>query len=166
VTTAPPRPTAQLPPPSPRPKKNRTRYIVAAGGCLLAVVAVVVLTFVLSENVVYYKTVSEAVHSRTSLGTSRFRIAGAVVPGTIKDGAHAIRFEITDGKKTVNVVHHGNEPVLFKNGAPVLCEGRWASSNADVHFDSDRILIKHGSEYKPPKVDTKKVPAPSKSNQS
>ncbi len=25
-------------------------------------------------------------------------------------------------------------------------------------FDSDRILIKHGSEYKPPKVDTKKAP--------
>ena len=72
--------------------------------------------------------------------------------------AHTVRFEITDGKKTVNVVHNGDEPVLFKNGAPVLCEGRWSASNADVHFDSDRILIKHGSDYSPPKVDTKKAP--------
>ncbi len=106
-----------------------------------------VLTFVLSENVVYLQTVSEAVHARTSHGTGRFRLAGAVVPGTIEDGAHAVRFEITDGKKTVNVVHHGDAPVLFKNGAPVLCEGRWSASDASVHFDSDRILIKHGSDY-------------------
>ncbi len=158
MTTAPPRPTAQIPPPPPRSNKKRTRYIVAAGGCAFAVIAVIVLTFVLSENVVYYKTVSEAVHSRSSLGTSRFRIAGAVVPGTIRDGAHTVRFEITDGKKTVNVIHHGDEPVLFKNGAPVLCEGRWAPASVGVHFDSDRILIKHGADYAPPKVNTKKAP--------
>jgi cytochrome c-type biogenesis protein CcmE len=158
VTTAPPRTTAPLPPPLPPRKKKRTRYIVAASGCAFAVIAVIVLTFVLSENVVYYKTVSEAVHSRESLGTSRFRIAGAVVPGTIRNGAHTVRFEITDGKKTVNVIHDGDEPVLFKNGAPVLCEGRWSASNTNVHFDSDRILIKHGSDYAPPKVNTKKAP--------
>ncbi len=116
-----------------------------------------VLTFVLSENVVYFRTVSEAVKDRTSQGTSRFRLAGAVVPGLDqRDGAHGVDFELTDGKKTVNVVHHGDPPELFKNGAPVVCEGRWAASAPARTFDSDRILIKHGSDYKPPKVDTKK----------
>ena len=43
---------------------------------------------------------------------------------------------------------------LFKDGAPVVCEGRWSKGAA---FDSDRILIKHGSEYKPPKVDTSRA---------
>ena len=39
-------------------------------------------------------------------------------------------------------------------GAPVVCEGHWAKT-AGVVFDSDRILIRHGSDYKPPKVNSK-----------
>ena len=120
-------------------------------------IAVIVLTFVLSENVVYYKTVSEAVHSRSSRHEP-VPHRGRRRPRQIRDGAHTVRFEITDGKKTVNVIHHGDEPVLFKNGAPVLCEGRWAPASAGVHFDSDRILIKHGATTPPPKVNTKKAP--------
>jgi hypothetical protein len=42
-------PTA--PAPKPRPKR-RGRYIVAIGGCVVAIVAIVVLAVVLSENVV------------------------------------------------------------------------------------------------------------------
>lgn len=141
--------------PTPLDSRKRTRYVVAVGGCLVAVVAVVVLTIVLSENVVYFRTVSEAVKDRSSQGTDRFRLAGAVVPGSIRDSGRTVRFEVTDGKHTVAVVHNGDRPVLFKNGAPVVCEGRWAAARAGAPFESDRILIKHGSEYKPPKVDTK-----------
>jgi cytochrome c-type biogenesis protein CcmE len=144
-----------------RAAKKRTRYIVAAGGCLLAVVAVIVLTVVLSENVVYFRTVSEAVKDQNSQGTSRFRLAGAVVPGSIKQTPHGVRFSLTDGHRTVAVVHQGDPPELFKNGAPVLCEGRWAAVAAGAPFDSDRIMIKHGSNYAPPKVDTKNAPAES-----
>ena len=157
TTTSPP--SGPAPRPTPRPGPKRTRYIVAASGCLLAVVAVIVLTVVLAENVVYFRTVSEAVKDRKGQGTSRFRLAGAVVPGSIHDRAHTIEFELTDGKHTVTVVHHGDRPVLFKSGAPVLCEGKWSAVRADAPFDSDRILIKHGSDYKPPKVNTKKAPA-------
>lgn len=156
TTTPPPSPA---PRPTPRSGQKRMRYIVAAGGCLLSVIAVIVLTVVLTENVVYFRTVSEAVKDRKSQGTSRFRLAGAVVPGSIHDRAHTIEFQLTDGKKTVTVVHHGDRPVLFKNGAPVLCEGKWSAVGTGAPFDSDRILIKHGSEYKPPKVNTKKAPA-------
>ena len=141
---------------SPRTSQKRARYIVAAGGCALAVVAVIVLTIVLSENVVYFRTVSEAVKDRKGQGTSRFRLAGAVVPGSIDDHGRTVTFKLTDGKHTVTVVHHGDRPVLFKNGVPVLCEGRWAALRTGAPFDSDRIMIKHGSDYKPPKVDTKK----------
>jgi cytochrome c-type biogenesis protein CcmE len=156
TTTAPPS-TEPGSPRRPRPEK-RTRYVVAAAGCVLAVVAVIVLTVVLAENVVYFRTVSEAVKDRKSQGTSRFRLAGAVVPGSIHERGRSIEFKVTDGKKTVTVIHHGDRPVLFKNGAPVLCEGSWAAARVGAPFDSDRILIKHGSEYKPPKVDTKQAP--------
>ena len=150
TTVAPPAPG----PRSPQPKR-RARYVVAVGGCVVAVVAIIVLAVVLSQNVVYFRTVSEAVHSRTSQGTSRFRIAGGVVDGSIREVSNGVVFRVTDGKATVTVHHEGDTPALFRNGAPVVCEGHWASKGASAAFLSDRILIKHGADYTPPKVDTK-----------
>jgi cytochrome c-type biogenesis protein CcmE len=125
---------------------------VALSLCGVAIVAIVVLTVVLSENVVYFRTVSEAVASKKSDGAHRFRMAGKVVPGTVKETTKGVDFEITDGKSTVAVIHRGDPPSLFKPGAPVVCEGHWSTGAA---FDSDRIMIRHGSEYKPPKVNVK-----------
>jgi len=149
---------APRPTPPARPKR-KGRYIVAVGGCVVAVIAIIVLAVALSENVVYFRTVSEAVHSRSSQGTSRFRLAGGVVDGTIHENNKqgTVTFEVTDGKKTVTVKHEGDTPALFKNGAPVVCEGHWASKTGAAVFVSDRILIKHGASYTPPKVDTKKA---------
>ena len=45
-----------------------------------------------------------------------------------------------------------------KDDAPVVCEGRWSASAAGSPFASDRIMIKHGSDYSPPKVDTENAP--------
>ena len=134
---------------------RKTRYIVALATCAVVVIVAVALVIVLSENVVYYRTVSEAVRERTELGTDRFRIAGAVVPGSIHETSKGVRFKVTDGTRTVRVVHDGDPPDLFKAKAPVLCEGRWGRA---LTFDSDRILIKHGAEYQAPKVDTEKAP--------
>jgi cytochrome c-type biogenesis protein CcmE len=144
--------TATRPPRRATPARSRRkrRAIVAGAVCLGAIVAIVVLAVVLSENVVFFRTVSEAVQHRKSEQGSRLRVAGAVVPGTIADTRTGVRFEITDGKATIPIVQRGDTPGLFKDGAPVVCEGRWSKGAA---FESDRILIKHGSEYKPPKVD-------------
>ena len=147
--------TDTAPPPSssatPVRSRRKRRAIIAAAVCVGAIVAIVVLAVALSENVVFFRTVSEAVAHRPSEQGDRLRVAGAVVPGTIAESGKAVRFDITDGKKTIPIVQRGDTPGLFKDGAPVVCEGRWSKGAA---FDSDRILIKHGSEYKPPKVDT------------
>ena len=125
---------------------------------MVAVIAIIVLGVALSQNVVYFRTVTEAVHNRSSEGTSRFRLAGGVVDGSIVETKQGvITFKVTDGKHTVVVKHDGDTPALFKNGAPVVCEGHWASKTGAEVFLSDRILIKHGAEYTPPKVDTKKA---------
>jgi cytochrome c-type biogenesis protein CcmE len=129
--------------------KSRRRAIAALSLCAVAIVAIVVLTVVLSENVVYFRTVSEAVAEKKSESERQFRMAGKVVPGTVEETAKGVNFEVTDGKATVAVVHRGDPPSLFKDGAPVVCEGRWSGAV----FASDRIMIRHGSEYKPPKVD-------------
>ena len=132
---------------------------------MFAVLAIVVLAVVLSHNVVYFRTVSEAVHNRADEGTSRFRLAGAVVDGSVHETARGVRFDVTDGKHTVAVDHTGDPPDLFKEGAPVVCEGRWASTAKNAAFDSDRILIKHGADYEPPKVDTSKSTTANKGQQ-
>ena len=141
--------TAPTPaPPAPRARSpRRLRYFVAAGLCVVAIGALLFLG--LRGNIVYFRTVSEAVKSRQSESTHRFRLAGAVVPGSIAQTARGVRFRVTDGKKTVTVDHEGDPPDLFKAKVPVVCEGRWGRG---LVFDSDRILIKHGSEYTPPKV--------------
>ena len=61
-------------------------------------VAIVVLAVVLSENVVYFRTVTEAVHNRHDEGTSRFRLAGGVVDHSIVETKQGVNFEVTDGK--------------------------------------------------------------------
>ncbi len=128
------------------------RAWVAIGICAVAVIAIIALAVQLSGNVVYYRTVTEAVKIRNS--EARFRLAGAVVPGTITETGTGVRFEVTDGKKTVTINHRGDPPQLFKPGAPVLSEGAWdaATGSGVAVFNSDRIMIKHGEQYAPPKV--------------
>ena len=132
---------------------------MAIAGCVVAVVAIIVLAVVLSENVVYFRTVTEAVHNRESEGTSRFRLAGGVVHDSIRPVSNGVDFEVTDGKNTVAVHHDGDTPALFKDRAPVVVEGHWASKANGAPFLSDRILIRHGADYEPPKVNTDKAPS-------
>jgi cytochrome c-type biogenesis protein CcmE len=146
VTDPPPVPAV----PAVRPKPKRLRYLVAGGLCAAAVLFLVVGG--LSRNIVYFRTVSEAVKNRPAEGTHRFRLMGAVVNGSKQTTADGVAFEVTDGTARVKVVHHGDPPELFKDGIPVVCEGRWQGDT----FDSDRIMIKHGAEYRPPAVDASK----------
>jgi cytochrome c-type biogenesis protein CcmE len=129
----------------------RGRVIAAIAVCAVAVVAIVGLAVALSQNVVYFRTVSEAVNERNDGGgDGRFRMAGEVVPGSVEETATGVRFRVTDGDATAEVEHQGDPPDLFEAGAPVVCEGRWGD---DATFDSDRILIRHGNEYDPPDVE-------------
>lgn len=124
------------------------RYWVAAVVCVVAVGGLVFGA--LSRNVVYFRTPTEAVERREAQGDGRFRLAGNVVAGSVAEGRDGVRFEVTDGSTSVPVTHRGDPPQLFEEGIPVVCEGRWRGDR----FSSDRIMIKHGSEYMPPKVTT------------
>lgn len=124
-------------------RSHRLRYTIVA---LLCIGAVVWMLTLMQKNVVFFKTVSEAVASREADGTRSLRIGGAVVPGSIRESASGARFELVEGGQTVLVVHRGTQPALFKDCAPVVADGHW---NRDT-FESDQLLIKHGSTYEPP----------------
>jgi cytochrome c-type biogenesis protein CcmE len=134
----------------PATKRRRLRYVVAGGLCAAAVIYLLVGG--LSRNIVYFRTVSEAVKERPNEGTDRLRLMGAVVEGSRQTVSDGVSFEVTDGVARVRVLHHGDPPELFKDGVPVVCEGRWSGEV----FESDRIMIKHGADYRPPPVDASK----------
>lgn len=131
------------------------RWWILAGVCLAAVVWL--LAVALTSNIQYFRTASEAVADRGHDGGSTIRLAGAVVPGSVHATSGGVDFEVTDGHATVEVHHQGDPPDLFKPGAPVVVEGHWSR----LVFDSDRILIKHGAQYAPPRVPTTQAPAAS-----
>lgn len=128
---------------------NRRRLWTLVPTLVCAVAIGALLIGGLSHNVVYFRTVSEAVEARPGDGTSRLRVAGAVVPGSVQATDGQVSFDLTDGKSLVRVRHQGDPPELFADGAPIVSEGHWAGNE----FVSDRLMIKHGSEYQPPAVD-------------
>lgn len=104
----------------------------------------------LRSNIQYFRTASEAIERRDEDGDRRFRLAGEVVAGSVATTGQGVEFDVTDGAATVRVVHRGDPPQLFDDGVPVVCEGRWSEGGA--HFASDRILIRHDNQYRPPDV--------------
>lgn len=110
----------------------------------------------LGNATVYFYTADEAVEEKDDLGSRRFRIEGAVVPGSVKERSsnseNVVDFEIISAGVKVPVRHVGNPPELFQPGIPVVLEGNW---EGDV-YASDRIMVKHTTEYKaenPDRVD-------------
>jgi cytochrome c-type biogenesis protein CcmE len=97
----------------------------------------------LGNATLYFKTADEAVAQRAKLGNHRFRIEGVVQPGTVHQAGSTVDFVIASNGVSVPVVHRGDPPHLFKEGLPVVLEGRWAGH----HFASDQVLVKHTATY-------------------
>jgi cytochrome c-type biogenesis protein CcmE len=151
-TAAPGTPPLAVPP----RKRNRVRYVIVGVLCLAAIGWMLVL---MTKNVVFFKTVSQAVHDESHDGVRTLRIGGGVVPASIKQRADGADFELAEGGVTVHIHHSGDEPELFKACAPVVAEGHWDAPGSTT-FDSTRLLIKHGADYKPPKTATQCPPKP------
>lgn len=126
----------------------RLRYLLPLAASLGAVAWLVAGP--LRSNIQYFRTPSEAIASRVDDGDDKFRLAGEVVAGSVEDTEQGVEFDLTDGAATVAVVHAGDTPPLFGEEVPVVCEGRWEGRT----FVADRILIRHGNEYRPPDVTT------------
>lgn len=123
------------------------RRLLPVAGLFVVGVLLVLLAQTLGTNVVYFQTPSEALAIEAPSST-RLRLAGAVVPDSVIRVDGGVAFQLTDGLAVVNVRHQGEPPELFADGAPVVCEGSWSGRQ----FQSDRLMIKHGSEYRPPDV--------------
>jgi len=100
----------------------------------------------MQNTAVYYLTVGELYAKGPGLYNEGVRIYGQVLPGTVQWDPQKIelRFQMTDGAKTMNVVHHGVAPDMFKEGQEVIVEGKYLPGG---QFVATTLLAKCPSKY-------------------
>jgi len=120
-----------------------SRKLAAGLITITAAIAVVAYTGVRSAAV-YYLTPTEFT-ARTDLRTARVRLAGTVVPGSVRiqDG-RVVGFQISDGTTRQDIAYDGPLPDLFAEGREVLVEGRLSGST----LAATRVMTTHPTEYK------------------
>jgi cytochrome c-type biogenesis protein CcmE len=158
VTVTPDTLTPVPPAPPAHPGRTTNRRLIVAGGAIVLALGFVLFRG-LGDATVYFRTADEAVEQRASLGTKRFRIEGVVVAGTTRTTPTGVTFVISENGADVTVRHQGDPPELFRPDIPVVLEGRFAPASeqppagatgaaANPVFQSDRIMVKHTSEYR------------------
>ena len=128
-------------------RQRRFSLIGAALGVLALAVALVLSA--LKDSIVFFNSPTEVVEKQVKPGM-RIRIGGLVKEGSVSRGEGlAVRFEVTDGKRTVPVAYQGLLPDLFREGQGVVAEGALDSAGT---FRADSVLAKHDETYMPKDV--------------
>jgi cytochrome c-type biogenesis protein CcmE len=129
-------------------RKQRRLSLIGAGLGVLGLAAGLVL-YALNDAIVFFNSPTDIVEKHVAPG-SRIRLGGLVQPGSLKRGDNlAVRFEVTDGNKSVPVSYIGILPDLFREGQGVVTEG--ALDRAGT-FRADSVLAKHDETYMPKEV--------------
>lgn len=116
------------------------RFVVPAA---LLIVVLVALVVSLSNNLVFFNTPTELIEQSGS-SAGRIRLGGQVVFGSVVAHSDSVRFQVTDGRHAVEVLHRGAPQALFQEGRGVVLEGDWDGTV----FLSDTMLVKHDEQYR------------------
>jgi cytochrome c-type biogenesis protein CcmE len=129
-------------------RKQRRLALIGSGLGVLGLAAALVL-FALKDSIVFFNSPSDVVEKHVAPG-SRIRLGGLVKPGTLVRGDNLlVKFEVTDGNKSVPVSYTGILPDLFREGQGVVTEG---ALDGFGHFKADSVLAKHDETYMPKEV--------------
>ncbi len=96
----------------------------------------------------YYVTIKELNGMGNGAYSKRLRVAGNVVPGSIKRQGTHLEFLLVEQDRTLPVVYSGTEapPDTFKDNAQALAEGKYGH---DGVFRATNIQAKCASKYAP-----------------
>jgi cytochrome c-type biogenesis protein CcmE len=98
----------------------------------------------------YYVTIKE-LQRLDGRYSKRLRVAGNVVPGSIRrEGSH-VQFQLKENDLILPVSYHGMEapPDTFKDDAQALAEGKYGR---DGVFEASQLQAKCASKYAPKKT--------------
>src|ERR1043165_486812 len=129
-------------------RKQRRLTLIGAGLGVLGLAAALVL-YALNDSIVFFNSPTDVLEKHVAPG-ARIRLGGLVQPGTLVRGDNlAVRFEVTDGNKSVPVTYVGILPDLFREGQGVVTEGALDPGGT---FKADSVLAKHDETYMPKEV--------------
>ena len=125
------------------------KAIYAVLGVAVLGVAGFMIYKALNSSLVYFVLPNEYAKDPQGFAGRRIRLGGLVEPGTVhfNDKTLQLHFVITDSIKSYPVEYQGAPPDLFKANQGVVVEGRFKNGT----FDGTQLLVKHSSNYKPPK---------------
>jgi len=139
---------------------GKKRVALALGACAFAGALLYFVVGGIGNNLVYYWGPSEVLAAGPKAQGASIRLGGLVEEGSIKKGQGSnLSFTVTDGKKSLPVRCTSVPPQMFREGIGVVVEGTVAK---DGVFESHRLMVSHGNEYKAPSgpagsVDLKKL---------
>jgi cytochrome c-type biogenesis protein CcmE len=129
--------------------RKQRRFGMIAGGVGVLGVAVLLVLFAMRDSIVFFNSPTDVMEKHVAPG-ARIRLGGLVASGSVTRGENlAIRFEVTDGNRSIPVTYSGILPDLFREGQGVVAEG--TLDRAGV-FEADNILAKHDETYMPKEV--------------
>ena len=135
------------------------KYLQFGIAIAVVVVALAYLAFTgVQESKSYYVTIKELKTMDDSAYKKRLRVAGTVLPGSIKRNGSHVDFVLQEEDHTLPVSYNGSEapPDTFKDSAQALAEG---SYGRDGVFHAKQLQAKCASKYAPQQQQGQPAPA-------
>lgn len=126
---------------------RRLRLLIAAAVVIAALLYLIIGG--IRTSIVYYITPSELLAQGEGARGKTIRLGGQVQPGSKvwNPTTQELRFTLTDGTASVQVIHRGTPPGLFSEGQGAVVEGTF---EPHAIFMARSIIVKHSEEYAPP----------------
>jgi len=131
-----------------KPLSGKSAGLLVGAGVVLLALGYLIWGGI-GSNLVYFYTPTELLAKGRTAYDKAARLGGMVKAGTPTWNAttRELRFGLTDGEATVTVISMGTPPQMFTEAQGVVVEGVYG---ADSLFRSNKLMIKHGNEYRPP----------------
>lgn len=113
----------------------------------------------------YYVTIKELQGMNETRYAKRLRVAGNVLPGSIKRHGTEVSFSLKENDMVLPVVYKGSEalPDTFKDDAQALAFGRFGR---DGVFRANQVQAKCASKYAPAPGQTQPTATPTQTSQT
>ena len=136
-------------------KASVRNRLIAIGALLVAGGGLAFIAFGnLGQNLVFYWSPGEMLSKGSSAYGPTIRLGGIVKSGSLQwEAAHTrLQFRVADNKdpNAPSVLVSSTEvpPQMFREGIGVVVEGTFDQSQV---FTSNRLMVNHSNEYRPPK---------------
>jgi cytochrome c-type biogenesis protein CcmE len=133
------------------PETRRTHIRIGAAIAIIVLSLGYLAYTGVQESKSYYVTIAELRKDAAQgdkVYAKRLRVAGNVVPGSIKRQGSRVEFSLQEKADVLPIVYHGTEapPDTFKDNAQALAEG---SLGRDGVFQAKTLQAKCASKYAP-----------------